>query len=152
MTRSGAPLFIEADGAGVAGWSISAADPALASQLGGNTAIYLGEVRFVLEGATQSSEVELQVATSGRYESMLGGNGLRFVSQAVSMNNFYVPGNPPRFISSWKFADPAAYMMPTPYTNWTLTVRQGNWQGATAITMTLSGKFLQNPGGASITA
>lgn len=152
VTRSGAPLFEEVDGAGQAQWSIAAADPTLAGQLGGNTALYLNEVTFVLEGAMQSSEVELQVATSGRYESVIGGNCQRFVSQAVSMNNFYVPDTPPRFISSWKFADAAAYMMPTPYTNWTLTVNQGNWQGVTAITMTLSGTFLQNPSGKPITA
>ncbi|ALV04878.1 hypothetical protein [Roseateles depolymerans] len=145
VTRSGAELFSEVDGQGQAQWSIAAGDPALASQLGGNTAIYLDEVTFVLEGAKQSSEVELEIATSGRHESMIGTDAQRFVSQAVSMNNFYVPRTPPSFISSWKFADAAAYMMPTPYTNWTLTVKQGNWHGVTAISMTLSGKYLQNP-------
>jgi hypothetical protein len=154
VARGDAPLFTEVGGRGQAQWSIEAGDPTLAGQLGGNTALYLDEVTFVLEGATQTGEVQLQIATSGRYESEIGGNSLRFVSQAVSMSNYYIPGTPPRFISSWKFADPAAYMMPTPYTNWTLTVLpgKGNWQDATAISMTLSGKFLQNPTGAAIAA
>lgn len=145
VTPGDAPLFSEVDGQGRAQWSIPAGDGALAAQLGGNTALYLSEVTFVLDG-DQSGEVELEVATSGHYESEIGGSASRFVSKGVSMNNFYRPGTPPSFISSWSFADPAAYMMPTPWTNWTLTVKQGNWRQATSINMTLSGKFLQNPG------
>jgi hypothetical protein len=152
VTGGDAPLFTEIDGVAQAQWSIATGDPALANQLAGNTALYLGEVTFVLVGGTQTGEVQLQVATSGRYESMIGGVGLRFVSQAVSMNNLYMPTSPPRFISKWKFSNPAAYMMPTPYTNWTLKVREGNWRDVTAITMTLSGEFLQNPSGAPIRA
>ena len=61
------------------------------------------------------------------------------------MSNDYQPTSPPDFITSWQFADPAAYMMPSPYTSWTLTVNDGNWQDVTAIKMTVSGKELQNP-------
>ncbi|APC14640.1 hypothetical protein BLL42_02415 [Pseudomonas frederiksbergensis] len=147
VVRDDIPLFIEDNGIGQAQWSITAGDAWLSAQLGGNTALYLDEVTFILEGATQVGEVELQVATSGRYESMIENSNLRFVSQAVLMSNFYNPGTPPQFISSWKFADTAAYMMPTPYTNWTLTVQRGDWQNVTAITMTMSGKFLPNTTG-----
>jgi len=149
VTRGDAPLFTEVDGLGQAQWSIDAGDSELASQFDGNTALYLDEATFVLEGAQQTGEVELVVTTSGRYQSKLGANTFRFVSQAVSMNNFYNPSPRPRFITSWKFADPAAYMMPTPFTNWTLTVKKGNWQDMTGITMTLWGKYLQNPSGTS---
>lgn len=145
VKRTGGPLFERVDGVGQAQWSIDTSDPALASQLGGNTAIYLEGVSFELQGGAQPAEVQLRVATSGRYQSLLGRAAQRFVSQAVSMNNLYKPGNPPTFITRWQFSDPAAYMMPTPYTNWTLQVLEGNWQDATAITMVLSGKFLQNP-------
>lgn len=151
VTSDDGPLFTEVNGAGEAQWTIAAGDPALSAQLGGNTALYLTKATFVIDGATQTGEVELEVATSGRYESMINGNGTRFVSQALSMNNFYMPGTPPRFISSWSFADPAAYMMPTPYTDWTLTVKEGNWVTATSIVMTLTGKFLQNQSGKPVT-
>jgi hypothetical protein len=145
VTANGTPLFIEIGGKARAQWSISAGDPALTAQLGGNTALYLTHATFVLEGGDQSEEVEMEVATSGRYETELGSTGFRFVSQPVSMYNLYRPQTPPAFISSWSFDDPDAYMMPTPCTGWTLTMLQGNWQQATSITMTLAGKFLPNP-------
>jgi hypothetical protein len=61
------------------------------------------------------------------------------------MTNNYIPGNPPKFVTQWQFADAASYLAPTPYTNWTLTVDQGDWQHANAINIELSGILLQNP-------
>ena len=141
----GAPLFTVVNGQPQAQWSITTDDLTMARQLNGNTAIFLTEAKFELVGGTQDGEVELQVETSGQYENKLGGQVSRFVSSPVSMSNDYTPGSPPEFITSWQFADPAAYMMPSPYTSWTLTVNDGNWQDATAIKITVSGKELQNP-------
>lgn len=119
---------------------------ALASQLDGDTAAYLMAATFELVGATQGSKkaVELQIETSGHYTNRLGKNEVRFVSQPVSMKNIYYPGNPPIWVTKWEFADENAYLAPTPYTDWTLTVDQGP-QGATAINVTLTGIVLQNP-------
>ena len=62
------------------------------------------------------------------------------------MTNDYSPGTPPKWVTWWQFADPATYIAPTPYTNWTLTVNQGQTQDVTAINLTLSGALLQDPG------
>jgi hypothetical protein len=137
------PLFTEVNGQPQAQFTI---DPAvLAQQLNGNTALFLSAATFELEGGTQSEEVELQIATSGHYTNQLGTNVFRFVSQPVSMTNDYYPGTPPTWVTKWQFADPALYLAPTPYTNWTLTVNQGLTQDVTAINLTLSGAMLQNP-------
>jgi hypothetical protein len=120
---------------------------ALAAQLNGDTALYLSAATFELAGGRQdsSTEVELQIATSGHYSNQLGSTQYRFVSRPVSMMNNYYPGDPPKFVTQWQFADENAYLAPTPYTNWTLTVNAGDWQNATAITINLSGILLQNP-------
>ena len=139
------PLFSEVNGKGVARFTIPV--DALASQLNGDTGLYLTAATFQLVGGNQDSktEVELEIATSGRYTNQLGKNVFRFVSRPVSMTNDYKPGNPPTWLTTWQFADKNAYLAPTPYTDWTLTVDQGDWQHATAITITLAGKLLQNP-------
>jgi hypothetical protein len=139
------PLFAKVNGKGVARFTIPAG--ALASQLNGDTALYLTAATFQLVGGSQDSktEVELEIATSGRYTNQLGKNLFRFVSRPVSMTNDYKPGNPPTWLTTWQFADENAYLAPTPYTDWTLTVDQGDWQHATAINITLAGKLLQNP-------
>ena len=137
------PLFTEVNGQPQAQFTI---DPTvLAEQLNGNTALFLSAATFELESGTQSGEVELQIATSGHYTNQLGKNVFRFVSQPVSMTNDYYPGTPPTWVTKWQFADPALYLAPTPYTNWTLTVNQGLTQEVTAINLTLSGAMLQNP-------
>jgi hypothetical protein len=143
VTSDPNPLFTEVNGAGQAQWSVGPDD--LAGYLSGNTAIYLTEAAFVLEGATQSAEVELQVATSGHYVNQIGGNLFRFVSQPVSMTNDYQPGTVPQFITKWAFADATAYMKPSPYTQWTVTVQQGDWKDVTSIQMIMSGLVFQNP-------
>ena len=136
-------LFTEVNGQPQAQFTI---DPAvLAQQLNGNTALFLSAATFELESGAQSGEVELQIATSGHYINQLGKNVFRFVSQPVSMTNDYYPGTPPTWVTKWQFADPALYLAPTPYTNWTLTVNQGQTQGVTAINLMLSGAMLQNP-------
>jgi hypothetical protein len=139
------PQFATVGGKGVVQFTIPA--DALASQLSGDTALYLTAATFQLAGCNQGSktEVELQIATSGRYANQLGTNMFRFVSRPVSMTNNYYPGNPPTWVTKWQFADKNAYLAPTPYTNWTLTVNQGDWQHATAINITLAGILLQNP-------
>lgn len=130
------------DGRGEARFTI---DPtALAPQLSGDTALYLTAARFQLEGGDGADEVELEIATSGHYENLLDDTPHRFVSKPVSMTNNYLPGDPPKFITQWEFADAAAYLAPTPYTNWTLTVRKGDWRHATGIKVELSGLLLQN--------
>ena len=139
------PLFTMVNSQPQAQWSITADDTYLAHQLGGNTGLFLSNATFELQGAPQTEEVQLQVATSGHYENKLGSTKYRFVSDPVSMTNNYQPGPPPSFITSWQFADAPAYLMPSPYTNWTLTVQGGNWQDATSIRMTLAGTMLQNP-------
>jgi hypothetical protein len=103
------------------------------------------QLSLPLEGDDGGAEVELEAATSGHYSNQLGGKEYRFVSQPVSMINDYYPGPQPRFVTKWEFADAASYLAPTPYTNWTLTVKQGDWQDATGIDLTLSGVLLQNP-------
>lgn len=141
--RVAQPLFTEVNGQPQVQFTI---DPtALARQLNGNTALFLSAATFELEGGTQSAEVELQIATSGHYTNQLGKNMFRFVSQPVSMTNDYNPGTPPNWVTTWSFADPTLYLAPTPYTNWTLTVNQGQTQDVTAIKLTLSGAMLQNP-------
>jgi hypothetical protein len=117
----------------------------LAKQLNGNTALFLSAATFELEGGTQSGEVELQVANSGHYTNQLGTSTFRFVSQPVSLSNDYQPGCPPTWVTQWQFADPTLYLAPTPYTDWTLTVNQGQTNKVTAIKLTLSGKVLPNP-------
>ena len=133
----------------------------LAQQLNGNTALFLSAATFELEGGTQSEEVELTIATSVHFTNQLGvqpgTNPFRFVvSQQVSMTNDYrpptQPGDAPTWLTTWSFADPTLYLAPTPYTNWTLTVDQGQTQDVTAINLTLSGAMLQNPGGEPATA
>ena len=137
------PQFTEVKGQAQVQFTI---DPSvLAQQLNGNTALFLSAATFELEGGTQSKEVELQIETSGHYTNQLGTNAFRFVSQPVSMTNDYDPGTPPTWVTEWQFADPALYLAPTPYTNWTLTVDQGQTQAVTAINLTLSGAMLQNP-------
>ena len=138
-------LFSEVNGKSVARFTIPV--DALASQLNGDTGLYLTAATFQLVGGNQDSktEVELEIATSGRYTNQLGKNVFRFVSRPVSMTNDYKPGNPPTWLTTWQFADKNAYLAPTPYTDWTLTVDQGDWQHATAINITLAGKLLQNP-------
>jgi hypothetical protein len=139
------PLFTEVNGQPQVQFTI---DPTvLAQQLNGNTALFLSAATFEFEGGTQSEkvEVELQIATSGHYTNQLSENRFRFVSQPVSMTNDYYPGTPPRWVTKWQFADPTLYLAPTPYTNWTLTVYQGQTQGVTAIKLTLAGAMLQNP-------
>jgi hypothetical protein len=144
-TVSARSLFSEVNGKGVARFTIPA--DALASQVDGNTALYLTAAAFQLAGGNQDSntEVELQIATSGHYSNQLGSSGYRFVSRPVSMTNSYYPGNPARWVTQWQFADKNAYLAPTPYTNWTLTVDRGDWQHATGISITLAGILLQNP-------
>jgi hypothetical protein len=61
------------------------------------------------------------------------------------MTNDYYPGTPAKWVTKWQFADAPLYVAPTPYTNWTLTVNQGQTQGVTAINLTLAGTMLQNP-------
>jgi hypothetical protein len=134
------PLF---DATGNAEWSISSDDGQLAGQLSGNTALYLTNVMFELVGPQQGGEVQLQVATSGHYGNRFSSTSYRFVSKPFSMTNDYLPGPPSQFITTWSFTDAAAYIKPTPYTNWTLKVISGNWQGS-AIKMTLAGVLLQN--------
>jgi hypothetical protein len=133
------------DGKPRAQWSISTDDLTLSGQLNHNTALFLTSATFELVGGTQTGEVELQIATSGQYENKLGDQVSRFVSAPVSMSSDYTPGPPPVFITSWQFADAAAYLVPSPYTSWTLTVTDGNWQEVTAIKMTVSGIVMQNP-------
>jgi hypothetical protein len=145
VSRRCQSLFSEVNGKGVARFTIPV--DALASELNGDTALYLTAATFQLVGDSQDSktEVELEIATSGRYTNELGKNVFRFVSRPVSMTNDYKPGNPPTWLTTWQFADKNAYLAPTPYTDWTLTVDQGDWQHATAINITLAGKLLQNP-------
>lgn len=139
------PLFSNVNGKGVARFTIPA--DALASQLNGNTALYLTAATFQLVGGNQDgkTEVELRIATSGHYANQLGSSQYRFVSRPVSMTNSYYPGSPPKWVTQWQFADKNAYLAPTPYTNWTVTVDQGDWRHATAISITLAGILLQNP-------
>lgn len=139
-------LFTEVNGKGVARFMIPAGD--LSDQVNGNTALYLTAATFELVGGDQdsNSEVELQIATSGHYSNQLGLPEYWFVSRPVSMTNSYYPGNPPRWVTQWQFADKNAYLAPTPYTDWTLTVDRGDWQHATGISITLAGILLQNPG------
>ena len=144
IQQGAGPLFTNVNGQGQARWSIPITDTSLSSQLAGNTAIYLTEATFALVGGTQSGSVQLAVATSGSYDNQLGTSVSRFVSQPVSMTNIYAPTQPPTYTTKWEFADASAYMAPAPYTDWTLTVLEGNWQDVTSITMTLSGLFLQN--------
>jgi hypothetical protein len=145
VSRRCQSLFSEVNGKGVARFTIPV--DGLASQLNGDTALYLTAATFQLVGGNLDSktEVELEIATSGRYSNQLGKNVFRFVSRPVSMTNDYKPGNPPTWLTTWQFADKNAYLAPTPYTDWTLTVDQGDWQHATAINITLAGKLLQNP-------
>jgi hypothetical protein len=145
VQQQGVPLFTVVNGKPQAQWSITTDNQALSGQLSHNTALFLNSATFELVGGTQDSEVELQIATSGQYENKLGGQISRFVSAPVSMTNDYKPGPPPEFITSWQFADAAAYLVPSPYTNWTLTVVDGNVQDVTGIKMTVSGIVLQNP-------
>ncbi len=141
------PLFQEVNGQGRAVWSITSSNPVLADQINGNTAIYLTEVVFILNGAEQTEEVEMTIQTSGHFDNRLGQSQHRFVARAIQMVSDYRPTKPPKFVP-WKFADAAAYLMPTPYTQWTLTVQKGNWQDATSIEMRIrAGYFLQNPAG-----
>jgi hypothetical protein len=142
--REVGPLFIETEGQGQAEWSIAIDDQTLAEQLSGNTALFLMSAKFELIGAEQSGEVELTIQAAGEYRNRIGGTSVRFVSQPLSMTNNYLPGSRPVFITSWSFADPVAYLMPTPYTNWRLRVTKGQWQKVSAIKMTISGKLLQN--------
>jgi hypothetical protein len=136
-------LFKEVDGKGQAQFTIDMS--ILAAQLAGDTAVYLTAATFVLQGGSQPEEVELQIATSGHYRNRVGTTDFRFVSRSVSMMNNYRPDDLPKFVTPWKPADAASYLAPTPYTNWTLTVDEGDWQHATAIDITLSGVLLQNP-------
>ena len=139
-------LFTEVNGKGVARFMIPEGD--LSNQVNGNTALYLTAATFELVGGDQdsNSEVELQIATSGHYSNQLGMPEYWFVSRPVSMTNSYYPGNPPKWVTQWQFADKNAYLAPTPYTDWTLTVDRGDWQHATGISITLTGILLQNPG------
>ncbi|GEO81116.1 hypothetical protein [Pararhodospirillum oryzae] len=137
-------LFETVDGKRQARWTIATSDTALADQLSGNGAIYLTETKFELVGGTQSGEVQLGIEISGSFGNIRNGSDYRFVSQPVSMTNNYRPGDPPTFITTWKFADAAAYMTPTPYTQWTLTAHEAETEGVSAIKMTIAGLFLQN--------
>lgn len=144
VTGGDGALFTEVAGRGQAQWSIALDDTVLSGQLNGNTAIFLSNAQIVLVGAEQAAEVELEVATSGHYENAWNGSSARFVSQPISMVVDYLPQDLPNFITSWAFASPAAYTKPTPYTDWTLTVQQGDWQDVSAIELTLAGVFLQD--------
>ena len=137
------PLFSEVDGKGMARLVLPLTDTDLAEQVNDNTAIYLTEATFELVGVDASTEIELEISTSGHYENQLNGQPFRFVTQGVSMTSDYI-GTPPRFITTWKFADEAAYLKPSPYTQWVLRVDQGDWRQASAIQMTVSGIFIQN--------
>lgn len=150
-TVTGKDLFTEVNGKGVARFMIP--EGYLSDQLNGNTALYLTAATFELVGGDQDSntEVELQIATSGHYSNQLGINGYWFVSRPVSMTNSYYPGSPPKWVTQWQFADKNAYLAPTPYIDWTLTVDRGDWQHATGITITLTGILLQNPGNSTDT-
>jgi hypothetical protein len=68
----------------------------------------------------------------------------RLVSQPISMVVDYLRQDLPNFHHLMAFASPAAYTKPTPYTDWTLTVQQGDWQDVSAIELTLAGVFLQD--------
>ncbi len=144
IVRGANPLLTEVDNKGQAVWSIPLTDKTLSEQINGNTALYLTGVTFELEGAEQNQEVELEVETSGHYENKLGQRKFRFVTEPVSMDSDYSP-SPPSYLVKWKFANPAAYLKPTPYTQWRLTVDKGNWKTASAIKMKLNGIYLQNP-------
>jgi hypothetical protein len=137
-------LFTTVDGKPRAQWIIETTDTQLSDALNGNSAIFLTDTEFMLEGADQTEEIKLRVEISGSYGNKKNDIAYRFVSQPVSMINNYRPGDPPTFITKWKFADAAAYMMPTPYTRWTLTVDGGTTENVTAIKMTIAGLFLQN--------
>jgi len=132
------------DGNGEAQWSILSDDGQLSDQLSGDTALYLTDTLFELIGADQDSEVQLVVSTSGHYDNRLAGTAYRFVSKPFSMINDYRPGPPLDPITTWSFSDAAAYIKPTPYTNWSLKIVSGNFSGAT-VRMTLAGVLLQNP-------
>lgn len=137
-------LFQEVDGKPQAEWAIPADSSTLSGQLNGNSAIFLKRTRFELVGADQTAEVQLTVNINGSFENRRASQDYRFVSLPVSMINNYRPGNADNPITSWEFADAAAYLTPTPYTRWTLTVNAGETEGVTAIKMTSAGLFLQN--------
>ncbi|WP_452227773.1 MULTISPECIES: hypothetical protein [unclassified Lacinutrix] len=140
------PLFKEVNGKGQAQWSITLKDTTLSEQLNGNTAFFITEATFELQGASQSGEVELQIETSANYSNKLNGKEFRFVSSGFSMSSDYKPDLLPAFITKWEFAkeDAPNYLTPSPYTQWTLTVDKGNWKNVTAIKMTISGFEIQN--------
>lgn len=145
IRRDANPLFREVNGKGQALWSIPLSSNALSDKINGNTALFLTEATFELKGAEQTGEVELQIETSGHYENQIGQRTFRFVTQPVSMDSDYEPTTPPKYLVKWKFADAAAYLKPTPYTQWKLTVDKGDWRQVTSIKMTLDGLYLQNP-------
>ncbi len=137
------PLFTETDGKGQARFTIEPAQ--IADQLSDNTAVYVTDAKFELQGGEQPRLVQLQVTTSSHYANYLDGHVHRFVSQPFSGANVYKPvsGKHPDYTAHWTFTDAAQYLTPTPYTEWTVTVNQGDWRDATAIKVTLKGVVLQ---------
>jgi hypothetical protein len=140
------PLFKEVNGKGQAQWSITLNDTVLSEQLNGNSAFFITEATFELQGDSQIGEVELQIETSANYSNKLNEKEFRFVSSGFSMSSDYKQDKLPEFITKWKFANEDApnYLTPSPYTEWTLTVDKGNWKDVTAIKMTISGLEIQN--------
>lgn len=144
----GGSLFTEVDGKGQARWTISLDDTALSGQLGGKTALYISEANFLLVGGKQPDQVHLTVATSDTFLNRHGKSDYRFESIPMSMDTSYKPGSSgrqPTVVMSWRPTDKSAFMVPTPYTEWTLTVNEGDWRNVTEITMTLRGVCLQQP-------
>jgi hypothetical protein len=108
----------------------------------GNCAIWISEAEFILEGVTPNSKGNLlaTIATAGTYENGFGqSEDYSFVTKGLKGNYLYDVAHS-KIYDPWKI-NTLVFMTPTPYTQWTMSVLNGDGDLSTATQLTVNLKI-----------
>jgi hypothetical protein len=141
VTGDAALLYKAADGSWQLNFTLPYPSKQLAGVLSGNgeAAVWITEAAFYLQGATPNSKGNLlaTIETSGTYQNAAGTSSAHtFVTKGFSGNYAYTVASE-NVYSPWKI-DAAVYMTPTPYTQWTMKMDDGNGDPSTATQLKVS--------------
>ena len=139
-----ATLSQASDGSWVLLWNVMIGTEQLDGVLPnhGNVAIWLSEASFFLDGVTPDAQgnVISSVSTTGTYENGFGlTQATTFVTKGLT-GNFLYKASDNSVYGPWKI-DTDVFMTPTPYTQWSMTIDNGNGDPSTATQLNMKLKI-----------